>query len=88
MLGFNASNSYKEIQHGVYMTVPYIGRFTESDARVTSLTYQKRFYYHRIDVDFNGMISNRQQVLNDTVSWVYNWNGEIATGKYGEKLKT
>ena len=89
MLGLNASNSYKEIQHGVYMTVPYMGRFTESDARVTSLTYQKKnLFTSGLDVDFNGMISTRQQVVNDTVSWVYNWNGEIARGKYGEKLKT
>lgn len=87
--GFNLSESYKQIQHGLYMTVPYKGRFTESEAQVFHLDYKKRnLFTNGLNFDINGMISKRQQVINDTVSYRYNWYGEIAKGLYGEDLKT
>lgn len=88
-IGFNATDSYKQIQHGVYMTVPYKGRFTDSNAQVVSLNYNKKDIFTRgLNFDFNGMISNRRQIVNDTVKWRYNWYGEKVKGLYGEDLKT
>ena len=77
-VGFNASDSYREIQHGVYMTKPYMGRFEEADAQVTSLTYRKRnLFTNGLNLNVTAMYSKRQQVVNDTVKWNYNWHGEL-----------
>lgn len=77
-VGFNASDSYREIQHGVYMTKPYMGRFEEADARVTSLTYRKRnLFTTGLNLNVTAMHSKRHQVINDTVKWNYNWYGEL-----------
>ncbi len=88
MVGINLSDSYKEIQHGTYMTVPYYGRFTEADARVLSLEYQKKNIVKNLDLSLSGMLSSRTTTVNDTVKWRYNWYGQIATGLYGEPLLT
>lgn len=89
LVGLNVTDSYKEIQHGLYMTVPYKGRFTDSNAQVLSLNYAKKnLLTQGLNVDFNGMISQRQQIINDTVKWRYNWYNEITKGKYGEDIKT
>src|SRR5690606_16175827 len=41
-VGVTASDDYKEIQHGTFMTMmPYNGRFMESDALLGNVTYQK-----------------------------------------------
>lgn len=80
-IGFNASDSYREIQHGVYMTKPYMGRFEEADAQVTSLTYRKKnLFIDGLTLNVNGMYSKRHQVVNDTVKWNYNWFGEQNLG--------
>lgn len=77
-VGFNASDSYREIQHGVYMTKPYMGRFEEADAQVTSLTYRKRnLFTNGLNLNVTAMYSKRHQVVNDTVKWNYNWHGEL-----------
>ena len=89
LIGINTTEAYKEIQHGLYMTQPYKGRFTNSDAQVASLNYTKRnLFTQGLNVDFNGMISNRKQIINDTVKWLYNWHGEIVKDIYGKDLKT
>lgn len=89
LLGFNGSESYKEIQHGLLMEQPYKGRIANSDAQVVSLNYiKKNILTKGLNFDFNGMISQRKQILNDTVKWRYNWDGEIIRGKHGEKIKT
>ena len=78
LIGYNGTHAYKEIQHGLYMTQPYKGRFTESDANVISLNYTKRnFLLKNLDFNFNGSFSDRDQYIQDTVSWVYNWDGSI-----------
>lgn len=77
MLGVNASDSYREIQHGTYMSKPYKGRFEESDSQVLSLVYKKKdFLVKGLTFDVIAMHSKRYQVVNDTVKWNYNWFGE------------
>ena len=89
MLGFNTSKANNEIQHGLYMTIPYKGRFTESNAQVFSLEYAKKnLFVEGLDFNLSGMLSDRKQIVNDTVSYRYNWYGEIVKGIYGEDIKT
>ncbi len=77
LIGVNASDSYREIQHGTYMSRPYMGRFEEADAQVLSLVYKKRnFLLKGLSFDVTGMYSKRHQIVNDTVKWNYNWFGE------------
>lgn len=77
MLGVNASDSYREIQHGTYMSKPYKGRFEESDSQVLSLVYKKKdFLFKGLTLDVIAMHGKRYQVVNDTVKWNYNWFGE------------
>lgn len=86
-LGYNVSDDYNEIQHGTYMTIPYKGRFTTSQANVLSLNYIKsNFLTKGLELNFNGMISDRKQVVNDTVRWNYNWFGEISKGLTGKPI--
>lgn len=76
-VGYNTSDDYNEIQHGVYMSIPYEGRFLESQANVTNLSYRKDNLFTRgLELTFNGLYSKRSSVINDTVKWNYNWSGE------------
>lgn len=87
LLGYNASDDYNEIQHGTYMTIPYKGRFTESQANVLSVKYAKSdFLTKGLEVNFNGMISERQQIVNDTVKWNYDWFGKKSIGLNGNPI--
>lgn len=87
LIGFNGSDDYNEIQHGNYMTIPYKGRFTTSHANVFSLNYKKRdFIAKGLEVTLIGMYSNRNQVVNDTVRWNYNWFGEQSVGLHGKPI--
>ncbi|MCE7054625.1 TonB-dependent receptor [Algoriphagus sp. AGSA1] len=84
LIGYNVSDDYNEVQHGTYMTIPYKGRFTESQANVLSLTYAKAdFLAKGLEVSFNGMFSDRKQVVNDTVRWNYDWFGQKSIGLNG-----
>jgi len=86
-LGFNGSMDYKEIQHGTYMSIPYMGRFTESAASVFSVSYSKQNLGIRgLELHVNGMYSDRGQTVVDTVKWNYNWFGEISRGLNGEPI--
>ncbi|WP_134087814.1 TonB-dependent receptor plug domain-containing protein [Olivibacter sp. XZL3] len=86
-IGYNGSDDYNEIQHGTYMTIPYKGRFTESQANVLNLNYRKRdFLTKNLEFTFNGMHSDRSQVVNDTVRWNYNWFGEKSVGLDGNPI--
>lgn len=77
LVGFNISDSYREVQHGTYMTKPYMGRFVESDNKVISLNYRKRdFLIKGLRLNVSGMYSKRHEIVNDTVKWNYNWFGE------------
>jgi len=86
-VSYNGSDDYNEIQHGTYMSIPYKGRFTESQAHVTGLTYRKSdLFTSGLEVMFNGMLSNRSQLVSDTVKWNYNWYGEQSVGLNGNPI--
>ncbi|WP_236025597.1 TonB-dependent receptor [Algoriphagus oliviformis] len=88
LIGYNGSDDYKEIQHGTYMTIPYMGRFTESSSNVLSLNYRKSdFIAKGLEVTFSGMLSERNQVVNDTVRWNYDWFGNLSYGLNGEPIR-
>jgi len=78
LISYNGSYSYNEIQHGQYMTTPYMGRYTESKANVIGLNYTKRnFLTKGLHVQFNGVYTDRDQYVQDTVSYRYNWYGDL-----------
>lgn len=89
MIGYNGSDAYNEIQHGQFMTKPYMGRFTESQAHVFSLNYSKKdLFTEGLQFMVNGVYSDRDQYVQDTVSWNYNWYGEQTIGFNGTPLRT
>ncbi|MDR6197740.1 TonB-dependent receptor plug domain-containing protein [Siphonobacter sp. SORGH_AS_0500] len=86
-IGYNGSSDYKEVQHGTYMSIPYKGRFTESEAHVFSLNYRKKnFMVKGLELTLSGMSSMRKQVVVDTVKWNYNWYGERSVGLDGRPI--
>lgn len=77
LIGFTGSDSFKEVQHGIFMTTPYKGRFVESDAQLLHLSYNKRnFLIKDLDFNFHGIAGERSRTVNDTVKYNYNWFGE------------
>lgn len=89
LIGYNVSDDHNEIQHGTYMSIPYKGRFTESQAHVFSLNYRKKnFLVKGLELTFNGMYSSRAEVVTDTVPWNYNWFGEKSLGLGGQPIAT
>lgn len=89
LIGYNGSDDYNEVQHGRYMTIPYKGRYTESQANVFSLNYRKSdFLTKNLEFTFNGMHSQRNELVNDTVRWNYNWYGEKSIGLKGTPILT
>ncbi|MFH6957196.1 TonB-dependent receptor [Flavobacterium aquidurense] len=87
LIGVNVSEDHNQIQHGQYMTRPYKGRFTEADATAISLNYAKKnFLVKGLDFTLNTVYSKRNETLNDTVKWTYNWFGEKALGLYGKPI--
>lgn len=77
-LGYNISDSYKEIPHGVTMTKPYFGRFNEYQAHVFSLNYNKKdLFFDGLSLNVNAVHSRRSTYLQDTVSLRYNWDGTL-----------
>ncbi|WP_424493222.1 TonB-dependent receptor [Salinimicrobium sp. GXAS 041] len=86
-IGYTASSSYNEIQHGTYMTVPYKGRFLEADAGIVNITYNKKnLFINGLDINFHGLYSERQRTINDTVKWNYNWSGELSRDRKGNPI--
>lgn len=78
MIGYTHSESYNEIQHGLFMSRPYKGRFSEAKADVITLNYDKKgFIFKNLDLNVNALYSERLRTLTDTVKWAYNWNGSI-----------
>jgi len=77
-IGYNISDSYKEIPHGITMTKPYFGRFNEYQAHVVSLNYIKRdLFIDGLSLNINAVHSKRNTYLQDTVSLRYNWDGTL-----------
>ncbi|MAU14992.1 MAG: TonB-dependent receptor [Muricauda sp.] len=89
LVGVTASDSYKEVQHGAFMTItPYKGRFLESDALLANLTYQKKDLFTKgLDVSVNGLYGKRNRMVNDTVPWAYSWTGERAIDYKGDEYQ-
>ncbi|MDF9795458.1 outer membrane receptor protein involved in Fe transport [Catalinimonas alkaloidigena] len=86
-ISYNGSDDYNEIQHGTYMSIPYKGRFTKSQANVAGITYRKNdLFIPGLELTFNGVMSDRDQVVNDTVKWNYNWFGEKSVGLDGNPI--
>ena len=87
-LGYNISDTYNEIPHGTTMAVPYVGRFTEYQAHVFSLNYNKRdLLVEGLALNINAVHSNRSTYLQDTVGWAYNWDGTIREViEFGERV--
>lgn len=89
LIGINMSDDYNEIQHGQAMSTPYKGRFTEADARVISINYAKKdFIVKGLEFNINSVFSQRNEVLNDTVKWNYNWFNQKAIGLKGLPVLT
>lgn len=77
-IGYNVSDSYKEIPHGITMTKPYFGRFNEYQANVISLNYVKRdLFIDGLALNVNAVHSQRSTYLQDTTSLRYNWDGSL-----------
>lgn len=77
-IGYNVSDSYKEIPHGITMARPYFGRFNEYQAHVLSLNYNKRdLFVDGLSLTVNAVHSRRNTYLQDTVSQKYNWDGTL-----------
>ena len=86
-IGINSSDSYKQVQHGTFMTVPYKGRFLESDANLLNLTYNKKqFFAKGLDVSVHGIYGQRHRTINDTVKHNYNWFGEKSLDLNGNPI--
>ncbi|UMB59928.1 TonB-dependent receptor [Lutibacter sp. A80] len=88
LIGFTGSEDYKEIQHGAFMTLhPYYGRFSETNAQLANLTYQKKnLFTEGLDVNVTGLYGERNTIVNDTVAAAYTWSGERLVGFDGNYL--
>jgi outer membrane cobalamin receptor len=76
LLGYNGSTTDNEIPHGQVMARPYVGRTSEARANVFSLNYSKKnLLIDGLDLSVNGVYSDRDTYLQDTVGYVYNWDG-------------
>lgn len=76
-LGYNISDTYSEIPHGITMARPYVGRFGEYKAHVVSLNYNKNnFLVKGMALNVNAVRSYRSTYVQDTVGQVYNWDGK------------
>ncbi len=87
MIGFTGSDSFKEIQHGAFMTIPYKGRFMESDANLWSVTYSKKnLFVKGLDFNVHGLYGERSRTINDTAKYNYNWYGEKSLDLNGKPI--
>lgn len=87
-LGYNISDSYKEIQHGQTMGTPYMGRTSEASANVLSLTYNKKdLLIPGLGLSTNAVHSFRNTNILDTVPWAYNWDGQIRLDLNGNPIR-
>lgn len=75
-IGYNGSDTYSEIPHGTTMARPYVGRFSEYQANVFSLNYNKKdIFIKGLSFNVNAVHSRRSTYLEDTVGTRYNWDG-------------
>lgn len=75
-VGYNISDTYQEIPHGITMAQPYVGRFQKFKANVFSLNYGKNnLFIEGLSLNVNAVYSNRSSYLQDTARAMYNWDG-------------
>ncbi|MDA3616007.1 TonB-dependent receptor [Polluticaenibacter yanchengensis] len=87
LLGYNGSDTYNEIPHGQTMGRPYVGRFSEADAHVLSVVYNKKnLFIKGLTLNFNGVYSDRNTYIQDTSGWVYNWDGNPRLDIYNRPM--
>lgn len=79
-VGYNISDTYQDIPHGITMAQPYVGRFNEYQAHVFSLNYIKNnFLLDGLALNVNAVYSKRSTYLQDTARTMYNWDGNPMT---------
>lgn len=87
-VGYNISDSHKEIQHGQTMGTPYMGRTSDASANVLSLTYNKKdLFIPGLNLSTNAVHSFRNTAILDTVPWAYNWDGQIRHDLNGNPIR-
>ncbi len=87
-LGYNISDSHKEIQHGQTMGTPYMGRTSDATANVLSLTYNKKnLIVPGLSLNTNAVHSFRSTNILDTIPWAYNWDGQIRLDLNGDPIR-
>lgn len=87
-LGYNISDSHKEIQHGQTMGTPYMGRTSDATANVLSLTYNKKnLFVPGLSLNTNAVHSFRSTNILDTIPWAYNWDGQIRLDLNGDLIR-
>lgn len=87
-LGYNISDSHKEIQHGQTMGTPYMGRTSDATANVLSLTYNKKnLFVPGLSFNTNAVHSFRSTNILDTIPWAYNWDGQIRLDLNGDPIR-
>jgi outer membrane receptor protein involved in Fe transport len=75
-IGYNVSDTYSEIPHGTTMAKPYVGRYSDYQAHVVSLNYNKKdFLTKGLSLTVNAVRSYRTTFVSDTVGQIYNWDG-------------
>jgi len=87
LLGYNGSTTDNEIPHGQVMAKPYVGRTSEAQAHVFNLTYNKANLFTKgLNLNVNGVYSDRSTYLQDTVGYVYNWDGNYRLDFYNRPM--
>ncbi len=87
-LGYNISDSHKEIQHGQTMGTPYMGRTSDATANVLNLTYNKKnLFVPGLSLNTNAVHSFRSTNILDTIPWAYNWDGQIRLDLNGDPIR-
>ena len=87
LLGYNGSSTDNEIPHGQVMAKPYVGRTSEAQAHVFNLIYNKKdLFTNGLSLNVNGVYSDRSTYLQDTVGYVYNWDGNYRLDFYNRPM--
>lgn len=77
-IGYNGSDNYTEIPHGITQATPYVGRFNKTKAHALLLNYSKKdFLAKGLTLNINAVQSYRSTYLQDTVGLAYNWDGTV-----------
>ncbi|GGC57345.1 TonB-dependent receptor [Pedobacter quisquiliarum] len=87
LLGYNGSSTDNEIPHGQVMAKPYVGRTSEAQAHVFNLIYNKKdLFTNGLSLNVNGVYSDRSTYLQDTVGYLYNWDGNYRLDFYNRPM--